>query len=104
MQGPVYAEFSSYTRVKPTRQQNDSCSIFRTNLWKTITEVITSWLARDPDALCYFDPSPRSRAIYNAPAFGLLFTYQQRVVPHSLIFWNHAVRTGLPPKSWRNKE
>jgi hypothetical protein len=46
MQGPVYAEFSSYTRAKPPPQQNDSCSIFRTSLWKTVTEVITRRLAQ----------------------------------------------------------
>ena len=34
MQGPVYAESSSYTRVKPPPQQNDSCSIFRTTCGK----------------------------------------------------------------------
>jgi hypothetical protein len=48
MQGPVYAEFFSYTRAKPPPQQNDSCSIFRTNLWITVTEVITRGLARKP--------------------------------------------------------
>jgi hypothetical protein len=46
MQGPVYAELSSYTRAKPPPQQNDSCSIFRTSLWKTVREVITRRLAR----------------------------------------------------------
>jgi hypothetical protein len=34
LQGPVYAEFSSYTCVKPLPQQNDSCSIFRTTCGK----------------------------------------------------------------------
>ena len=34
LQGPVYAESSSYTRVKPPPRQNDSCSIFRTDCGK----------------------------------------------------------------------
>jgi hypothetical protein len=88
-QGPVYAEFSSYTRTKPPPQQNDSCSIFRTSLWKTVTQVITSGLARNPTPSCSFDASPRSKAI---SARGLFTHWYPRGTPSPLIFWNHGVR------------
>jgi hypothetical protein len=61
MQGPVYAEFSSYTRAKPPPQQNDSCSIFRTSLWKTVTEVITRRLV-SPEADPCSTSTPRPAA------------------------------------------
>jgi hypothetical protein len=44
-QGPVYAESSSYTRVKPPPRQNDSCSIFRTTCGKRTAHDITPRLA-----------------------------------------------------------
>ena len=53
-----------------------------------------------PDALCYLDASPRSRAITFPPSDSYLLISNEWY-PHSLIFWNHTVRTGLPPKSWR---
>jgi hypothetical protein len=71
MQGPVYAESSSYTRVQPPPQQNDSCSIFRTSLWKTITQVITSRLARNPIPSGISTPRPAAEP---SPARGL-FTH-----------------------------